>query len=270
MRQPLVERHERRLHRVDGEPLQVVERVAEGVDQGRHLVGHRGPLISRLSVLTVTRKCSRRSSPIGCSAIEAAAPVCTLECGHISSGMRLSRTYAASRPSSTVAVVADVDVVDDADAVAEPVGAAPLDGLPDRRQPEGLARVDGEVGVLALEVLEGVEVAGGRVARLGARDVEADDAPVAVAAGELGDLQRARLVPHRGEQLADHDRVAAGCAGHPLVEARAGRPRRPRRASGRRRGAARGRSAPRRRRRRRRPGPRRTRGHPGQRVGASA
>lgn len=50
------------------------------------------PLISRLSVFTVMRKCSLRSSPIGCPAYESAAPVWRLEVGHISSGMRLSRT----------------------------------------------------------------------------------------------------------------------------------------------------------------------------------
>src|SRR5579859_5167392 len=48
------------------------------------------PLISRLSVLTVTRNDSARSSPIGCSLIDRAAPVCTLEVGHISSGIRRS------------------------------------------------------------------------------------------------------------------------------------------------------------------------------------
>ena len=50
------------------------------------------PLISRLSVLTVTRNSSSRSSPIGCSLIEETAPVCTFEVGHISSGIRRSRT----------------------------------------------------------------------------------------------------------------------------------------------------------------------------------
>ncbi len=60
------------------------------------------PLISRLSVFTVTRNFSRLSSPIGCSAYEAAAAVWRLEVGHISSGIRLSRTYAARRPSLTV------------------------------------------------------------------------------------------------------------------------------------------------------------------------
>ena len=49
-------------------------------------------LISRLSVLTVTRNRSRRSIPIGCSAIDAHTPVLTFDVGHSSSGMRRSRT----------------------------------------------------------------------------------------------------------------------------------------------------------------------------------
>ena len=48
-------------------------------------------LISRLSVFTVTRNDSWRSSRIGCSAIDGAAPVWTFEVGHISSGIRRSR-----------------------------------------------------------------------------------------------------------------------------------------------------------------------------------
>ena len=56
------------------------------------LAGHRAPDISRLSVFTVTRKRSRASRPIGWSASEDAAPVWTFDVGHISSGMRLSRT----------------------------------------------------------------------------------------------------------------------------------------------------------------------------------
>ena len=74
---------------------------------------------------------------------------------------------------------------------------------------EGLAGVDGEVAVLALEVLERVEVAGRWVARLGPGDVEAHDAPVAVRDDELGDLARASLVAHRGQQLAHDDRATA-------------------------------------------------------------
>ncbi len=50
------------------------------------------PLISRLSVFTVTRKDSWRNSPIGCASMDGAAPVCTFDEGHISSGVRRSRT----------------------------------------------------------------------------------------------------------------------------------------------------------------------------------
>ena len=61
------------------------------------------------------------------------------------------------------------------------------------------------MGVLALEVLERVEVAGRREARLRPGDVEAGHAAVAPGDGELGDLAAARLVAHRGEQLAYDD-----------------------------------------------------------------
>ena len=78
----------------------------------------------------------------------------------------------------------------------------------DARQAERLARVDRDVAGLAAEVLERVEVARGREAGLGAGDVEADDAPVAVLHDELGDLARARGGAHRGEQRAHADLVA--------------------------------------------------------------
>ena len=125
--------------------------------------------------------------------------------------------------------------------------------------------------VLALEVLERVEVPGGRVARLGARDVEADDALVAVGGGQLGDLAAAGLVPHRGQQLAYDDR--AGRRGAPPPgprRSRRGPPRRPAPGTARPRGAARGRSGPRRTPRRPRRGRARTRGPPGAAAPRSA
>ena len=104
-----------------------------------------------------------------------------------------------------VAVAVDDDVVDDAHAVPETVGAAELQRLPDRRQPERLARVDRDVEVLAHHVLERVEVPGGRIAGLGARDVEAAHAFVAPAHRELRDLQRQRGGAHRGAQHPNRD-----------------------------------------------------------------
>ena len=172
------------------------------------------PLISRLSVLSVTRKRRRRSRSIGWSSMDAAAPLWTFDDGHISSGTRRSRTNAASRPSSHGAVVADGDVVDDPDAVAQPLGAAELERLPDRRQPERLAGVDRDVEVLAADEVERVQMAGRPIARLRPGDIEPDDARIAPADGALGDLDRAGGLAHRGDDRASR---RSG-----------GRPRRPR------------------------------------------
>ena len=62
--------------------------------------------------------------------------------------------------------------------------------------------------VLAADVLERVEVAGRPVAGLRAGDVEADDAGVPPADGELRDLLRPGGLAHRRDERADHDRVA--------------------------------------------------------------
>ena len=218
-------------------------------------------LISRLSVLTVTRKLRRRSRPIGCSAMEVAAPVCRLEVrAHL---QRDPLVAYVGREAAELdrAVVCDRDVVDDPDPVAEAVGAAPLDRLPDRRQAERLAGVDGEVGVLALEVLEGVEVAGGRVARLGAGDVEVRrrrGRGSATASSAISiDLAWWRMAVSSGRTTI-RPPAAAMPSSKPsctaaMTSSRVSPPR----------CAARARNAPRRRPRRRRPDPRRTRGRPG-------
>ena len=104
--------------------------------------------------------------------------------------------HVGGEPAEVVLAVDHLDVVDDAHPVAEALGAAPLHRLPDRRQPERLTGVDGGVEVLALHVLERIEVAGRRVAGLGARDVEAHDARITPAHRQLGDLQAAGGRPH--------------------------------------------------------------------------
>ncbi len=216
-RQPLVERQERRFHRVDREPAQVVEVVAESLAQGVHLRGHRG--LAHQPVVGVDRdpEAERGEEP-------------DRVLGDRRGGTRLHVgrrgelegdplvPHVRREPAEVGhAVVVHGDVVDDPDPVPEPVGAAPLDRLPDRRQAEGLTGVDGEMEVLPLEVLERVEVAGRGEARLGPGDVEADDPGVAPLHGELGDLARPRLVPHRGEELAYDDPAAR--VDHPLLEA---------------------------------------------------
>ena len=86
------------------------------------------------------------------------------------------------------ALVVEPDVVDDAHAVAEALGPAELhasqiDGSP-KASPAWIV-----MWLLASAIVpEGVEVPGRRVAGLAAGDVEADDARVAVAQGQLGDL----------------------------------------------------------------------------------
>ena len=103
------------------------------------------------------------------------------------------------------AVAVSGDVVDDPDAVAEPLGAAELDGLPDRCRAERLAGVDREVEVLPLQVLEGLEVSGWRIPGLATGDVEADDPVVPVPDRQLGDLGGVGVGAHRREQRADRE-----------------------------------------------------------------
>ena len=189
------------------------------------------PLISRLSVLTVTRKRSRRSRSIGCSSIDATAPVWTFDVGHISSGTRWSRTYVARRPSVTCPSSPMRDVVDDAHAVAQPLGAAPLERLPDGRQAKRLTGVDRQMEVRLVNEVEGVQVARRRVAGLGTGHVEAHDAVVAIADGELCDLDRARELAHRGDDEAHLDaasraRRGRSRAGSPALSRRGVRPSR--------------------------------------------
>ena len=83
--------------------------------------------------------------------------------------------------------------------------ASQIDGSPKR-----LAGMDREVPVLAGHELERVEVAGRRMARLAAGDVESGDALVAVAHREFGDLPGARRRAHRGQQHAGREPGAAG------------------------------------------------------------
>ncbi len=62
--------------------------------------------------------------------------------------------------------------------------------------------------VLAVDELECIEMACGRVAGFGPGDVESNHAVVAVADGEFGYLDAASRVSHGGDQCADTD-VAA-------------------------------------------------------------
>ena len=134
---------------------------------------------------------------------------------HVGGGTQLQRdapvAHDAGQPAEVVAaVVSGGDVVADAYAVAKAFGPAKLDGLPDGRQAEGLAGVDGDVTVAAMHGLERIEMAGRGKACLGAGDVEADHPQVAMAQGQLCDLRTTGLVAHGGEQRAHGERLTAG------------------------------------------------------------
>ena len=88
--------------------------------------------------------------------------------------------------------------------------------------------------VRAVDELERIEMAARREAGLGPGDVEADDALVAVADGQLGDLHRSRELAHRGDDGADrrsaarrlptpgrHARSPPSQASHDVVERQA-------------------------------------------------
>ena len=64
--------------------------------------------------------------------------------------------------------------------------------------------------VLAADQVEGVEIAGGRIALLGTGDIEPDDPGVAPADRAFGDLDRARGLAHRGHDRAHDDGMAGG------------------------------------------------------------
>ena len=96
------------------------------------------------------------------------------------------------------------------DKVAEPVGTTPLNGFPDAWQPEGLTRVNGDVRILALQVLEGINVSSGRKTSLSASNVEAHDPSVAEGHDAFGDIARPRGSSHGSEQRADSNVMPCG------------------------------------------------------------
>src|SRR5580700_3321544 len=206
--QPFVEPGERALHRVDGQPLDVRPAVPELRDQPVEFGAERD--LAHQPVVGVHRDPELQLAQDPDRVLGDRPRGAGL---HVGGRAHLQRDPAVPDVGGQPAepdgpLRADLDVVHDADAVAEALGAAPLHRLPDRRQPERLARVDRDVEVLPLQVLERVQVPARRPARLGARDVEADHALIAVSDGQLGDLQRPGRRAHRGEQGVHRDAAA--------------------------------------------------------------
>jgi len=83
-------------------------------------------------------------------------------------------------------------VLEQARAVADPVGAAGLQRLPDGFRAERLAGVNGNIEVFVADVLERFLVPFGRVSRFVAGDVEAYDAAIPVGYGQFRGFQGKR------------------------------------------------------------------------------
>ena len=207
-------------------------------------------------MFTVTRNRSAVSSPIGCSAIDAAAPVWTLEAGASSSGMRLSRTYAASRPRC--AAPSSSTVMSSTIRTPCPSRSAPHHWM--------ASQIDGSPNASPAWMVKWKfcrwRYSNASRWRVGGKPASAPamskpTTPSSRHATASSAISRERAVPHRGQQLPDDDPAAARrpCPRRTPPAP----PRRPGRATGPPRRAARGRSGPRRTRRRPRPGPRRTR-----------
>ena len=101
------------------------------------------------------------------------------------------------------AIVRHVNVIHNSHPVAEPFGSTELDGLPDGGWSEGLPGMDGEVEVLPLEVLEGLQMESRRVTGLPAGDVEPDYTSVPEPDGHLGYGQRVSRSAHGSHQGPD-------------------------------------------------------------------
>ena len=147
------------------QPFHPAEADAERLVECRELARSETPLISRLSVLRVTRKRSRRSRSMGCSAIDARR-----RCGRSTSGT--SPAARGGRGRTGPADRAHRAVVADAGrrrcgrrgraARRRTTGAPPRSSGSRTTSPAWI-----DVEVLAMDVLERVQVAGRRVAGFG-------------------------------------------------------------------------------------------------------
>ena len=257
--QPLVEVRERALHRVDREPLDVRPAVAERLrPAGANSEDRLTPLISRLSVFTVTRKVQVSQQPDRMKTRGRRRPGL-----QVRGRAHLQRDppvpdIAGQPPERACAVRGHPDVVDDRFPVAQPVRAAPLQRLPDRGQPEPLPGVDREVEVLRPRTGRRPG-AGSADTRLGPGDVEPDTplsrcrtASSAISRSARRSASRSAARPTRMPRRTQPIRNPSSTAPTTCVQAQppchmqlGGEPAPPRRPP------------------RRRPGPRRTRPPPG-------
>ena len=183
--------NERALHRVDRDLLEVVDAEAERLVSEHQLLRHRRvaheavvgvqrhpevvPVVDPEGVLLDVR--GRAGVDVAAQAnLERNAFVENV-LGQISHLDDLGRIVAV-----------EPDVLDQPRGVADAVGAAPLDRLPDAFLAERLAGVNRDVEILPLNVVERIDVLFGREPALFAGQIESDDTALAKIDGQFGHL----------------------------------------------------------------------------------
>ena len=91
------------------------------------------------------------------------------------------------------------DILDQPGSVADAMSPAILDGLPDRFFSKALTGVNGDVEILALNVMESVDMLFGWIAALFSSEVEPDDSALAKIDGQFRHLKRYVHVAHSAD-----------------------------------------------------------------------
>ena len=102
-----------------------------------------------------------------------------------------------------VVAVQQTDVVHDSDTVPQPVGSTDLDSLPDTGQTKCFARMNGHMKILAMQIVESIEMTRRRIPGFRSRDIEPYDSLITIADRQFSDLPTSNCVPHRREQGSD-------------------------------------------------------------------
>ena len=98
--------------------------------------------------------------------------------------------------------IGDGDVFDQTRTVSDPVRSAILNGLPDRFLAEAFAGMNGDIEILALDIVKRFDVFLGRVTAFFSREIESHDATFAKIYGEFGHFERHVHVAHGANDQA--------------------------------------------------------------------
>src|SRR5439155_24518998 len=183
-RDTLVVSDERALHRVDREPLDIRESQSGDARQALEFVGERDIRHEPVVGVHGDAKALRDEVPDG-----------MLRKRRYSAGIHVRRGTELQRDPFVADVLgeraelhnhafADRHVFDEPHAVTDPMRAAVLQRLPDRRRPERFAGVDGDRKVLAAAELERLDAGLPRMSGFLPGEVESDDPSLSVCHGE--------------------------------------------------------------------------------------